>query len=305
MIRLPPAPRGRPRATVGSPLWASAALVSAGARSFRSRAFRAPPARELLFSAWPEKSNQKRGHPAWRFPPIPGWKVREPEPGFSAVRPCTVEKASASCRCPLRGLIVSVSPPHRGPEQRARSCAHSSKDRQGCGIRSLRRRSRRAPSAGQDGPPAFRGPLCGGEAGTTRPAGCSAGEGMDARVEATHGAVARGRAFLDSTGMCCRETRPSLTDFPGRMPGKRQAGCPSLWLLSLGQARESDSPSEGARNALDLKDRAPAGTRASPVRKGLPTVASALPQKGARAMIVGGWKVGKAEAGAGGVSAHR
>ena len=34
-------------------------------------------ARELHFSAWPEKSNPKRGHPVWRFPGIvPGKCVR-------------------------------------------------------------------------------------------------------------------------------------------------------------------------------------------------------------------------------------
>src|SRR6185312_13855499 len=66
-----------------------------------------------------EKVTQEKGHPAWRFLGPPAQEVREPEPGFSAARPCTVEKASASCRCPLRGLIDSVSPPHRGPEERA------------------------------------------------------------------------------------------------------------------------------------------------------------------------------------------
>jgi hypothetical protein len=48
--------------------------------------------------------------------------------------------------------------------------------------------------------------------------------------------------------MPCRKARPRLTDLPGRWPGKRQAGWPSLWLLSLGQARESDSASAGGRN---------------------------------------------------------
>jgi hypothetical protein len=33
-------------------------------------------------------------------------------------------------------------------------------------------------------------------------------------------------------------------------PQGAEAGCPSLWLLSLGQARESDSPSEGGRKLL-------------------------------------------------------
>ncbi len=43
-----------------------------------------------------------------------------------------------------------------------------------------------------------------------------------------------------------RKARPPLTDWLGRRPGQRHAGCRSLWLLSLGQARESD-PASGRR----------------------------------------------------------
>ncbi len=35
-----------------------------------------------------------------------------------------------------------------------------------------------------------------------------------------------------------RKARPRLTDLPGRKPGKRQAGWPSLWLLSLWPRKE-------------------------------------------------------------------
>ena len=76
------------------------------------------------------------------------------------------------------------------------------------------------------------GPLCGGESGTKRPVGASAGMPMPFR---------QGR-------MPCRKARPRLTGLPGLRPGKRQAGWPSLWLLSLGQSRESDSASAGGRN---------------------------------------------------------
>ena len=74
------------------------------------QSIRSPAASESLFSAWPEKSNQKRGHPVWRFPPIHGRKVRELGPGFSTAHPCAGEKESASSRFPLCGLSV---PAHR------------------------------------------------------------------------------------------------------------------------------------------------------------------------------------------------
>ena len=83
-------------------------------RCVASKSFRAPLARESLFSAWPEKSNPKRGHPAWRFPPIHGRKVRAAWPVFSTAPPCAGEKESASCRFPC-GPVGHTAPPHRGP----------------------------------------------------------------------------------------------------------------------------------------------------------------------------------------------
>jgi hypothetical protein len=55
------------------------------------------------------------------------------------------------------------------------------------------------------------------------------------------------RCLFDSAWMHCRKARPRLTDLPGSMPGKCRGGSPSLWLLSLGDPRESDSGAEGAR----------------------------------------------------------
>ena len=75
------------------------------------------------------------------------------------------------------------------------------------------------------------GPLCGGEVGSTGPQGNR-----------------QGCRFLFVRAGCPVE-KPGRTSRTCRawMPGKRQAGWPSLWLLSLRHARESDSPSEGGR----------------------------------------------------------
>jgi len=52
-----------------------------------------------------------------------------------------------------------------------------------------------------------------------------------------------------STGQeSCRKARPRLTDLPGRTPGKRQAGWPSLWVTFLLATQEkSDSVAAGDR----------------------------------------------------------
>ena len=88
------------------------------------------------------------------------------------------------------------------------------------------------PSAGQDGPPLYPGPLCGGEAGSTGRVA-----GIDRDVDAFSSGQESGR-----------KARPRLTDLPGGKPGKRQAGCSfSLVTFSLSTQRESDSGAEGAR----------------------------------------------------------
>ena len=126
----------------------------------------------------------------------------------------------------------------------------------------LQLRSSCAPSAGQDGPLLYPGPLCGGEGWTTGPQGdrqgcrsffARTGDGMDAGVRTT-------QEQLSESG---RKTRPVLTNLPGmvrawmpeveqrrsscRMPGKRQAGWPLFWLIFSGHAEKSDSPSAGGR----------------------------------------------------------
>jgi hypothetical protein len=91
------------------------------------------------------------------------------------------------------------------------------------------------PSAGQEGPLLYPGPLCGGETGST---GRAAGESME------------GLAF--SCGQePARKARPRLTDLSGRKPGKRQAGWPfSLVTFSLATQRESNSSANGDRKLL-------------------------------------------------------
>ena len=52
--------------------------------------------------------------------------------------------------------------------------------------------------------------------------------------------------------MPCRKARPRLTNLPGRMPGKRQAGCRFLLGTSLlDKQKRSTSGREADRNALD------------------------------------------------------
>ena len=46
----------------------------------------------------------------------------------------------------------------------------------------------------------------------------------------------------------CRKARPRLTDLPGRTPGKRQAGWPSLLVtFLLAMQEKSDSAADGGR----------------------------------------------------------
>ena len=120
---------------------------------------------------------------------LPARKVREPEPGFSKVPHCTCEKASASCRCPLRGLST---PSHRrtgDPGRAARSCAHfSGKPDQNRSQNQQRQQPQvdhhvpprscfgfsafpLSTECGPRWPAALPGPLCGGEGRSTGPQG--------------------------------------------------------------------------------------------------------------------------------------
>jgi len=93
-----------------------------------SRRFRAATAARVTFLLrGQEKSNQREGHPGWRLPSIPGRQVREPGPGFSSGHRARAKRHRLPWRCPLRGLLVSASPPPRGP---ARAGAHRARQKQ-------------------------------------------------------------------------------------------------------------------------------------------------------------------------------
>jgi len=97
-----------------------AGLLGGFLRKFQS-GFVHLPAPELLFSCVAKrKVTQREGHPGWRFPSIHGRKVRESVPGFSSGPPARAKRRAHPWARPLRGLIVPVSPPPRGPEEQAR-----------------------------------------------------------------------------------------------------------------------------------------------------------------------------------------
>jgi len=89
------------------------------------------------------------------------------------------------------------------------------------------------------------------------------GEGMDAQVEATQGAVAR---------WTVDKPRSPHADFPGMDARKaRKRGGLLFGYLSLGHARESDSPSAGGRKLFALSQR---GATQTSRRKSLPQMAA-------------------------------
>ena len=111
-----------------------------------------------------------------------------------------------------------------------------------------RLRTECGPSAGQDGPLLYPGPLCGGEVGTTGP------RGSRLRMSAP---FRQGR-------MPCRKARPQLTDLPGRDARQAPSGMAFLfgYLYSLATQRESNSGAAGARK-LSLRQT----SRLSPQRR--------------------------------------
>ncbi len=137
--------------------------------------------------------------------------------GLSTARPCTDDKlAPIHGRAPT-GLSASPPPRHTGPEIKCR--ATSARGEASASAVASARWSARF----------FVGPLRRGEAGTIGPQG---------RAQEV-------RAFVVSTWMYCRQTpAPTHAPFGQGCPKGAAPGWPSLWLLSLGHSRESDS---GAR----------------------------------------------------------
>ena len=244
-------------APVGARLRAMLLLGRAsGTSSLQSKSFRLPAAAESLsLCVAKEKVTKEKGHPACAPCGHPVRKVRVRATGF-------VDRAS----CPDAKLVrIHANHPagFPSPARRYRGAPGRAADHPGphfserpdqgqsCGEPVLCSGfcfSASSPSAGQDGPLLYRGPCA---------------------------AVSRGRqaAQRESTGMStpfrqgrmpCRKARPRLTDLPGRMPGKRQAGWPSLLVTFLLATQEkSDSVAEGDRPLLALKAKA-SRTRCAP-----------------------------------------
>ncbi len=186
-----------------------------------------------------EKSNPKRRPPRWRALRVRGWAT-----GFVDRASCPDDKLAG---IPAGHPAGFPSPTRRAigarAEQRA-SCAHFSEEP----YQQPKQEQRHAASlwfrlqltllllrfiteCGPRWPAALPGVPC--------------------------AAVRRGRqaAQREPTGMSVpfrtgrmpvRKARPRLTDLPGTMPGKRQAG----WPFSLATQRESNSGAKGARKLL-------------------------------------------------------
>ena len=244
------------RALGAQPLRNAFALF--GAKGFRAKSFRPPSEGESLSLACPRESNQREGHPAYAPCGHPARKVRGRVTGFVDSTSCADAKLAgilaghpAGFPSPARrfrgapGRAAGRPGPHSALELRSKNNNNQS-EVLGCCCSAVDLAVDLAflESAGQDGPLLCPGPLRGGETGTIgRAAGAARDDGSF-----SHGQDARSKS-------------PALAHaLAGQEPGKRQAGWPSLWLLSLGHARESDSPSAGGRklSALDRNEAATA-----------------------------------------------
>jgi len=205
-------------------------------------------ARELLFSAWPEKSSQKRGHPdgaPCAHPWAPGARAGS---GVFRRDSCPGEKLA---RIPA-GHPADFPPPARraigAPGKAARSCAQKQRQPQehptppllcthGREATGSRRLAFALASGAHDARPVFRGPLGGGEAGTTRP---RSGHRQGWRCLFA-GAGAPSKSPAPPHGLAGQDARQA----PPR-------GAVSLWLLSLWASKEKVArAAAAARNRFE------------------------------------------------------
>ena len=247
------------------------ALAPFGAIDFRAKSFRPPSEGELLSLACPRESNQREGHPAYAPCGHPARKVRGRFTGFVDSTSCADAKLAgilaghpAGFPTPARRFrgAPGRTAGHPGPVELASESNSNQSEVLGCCCSAVDLAVDLAflESAGPDGPLFCPGPLCGGEAGTI---GRAAGTDRDGG-SFSHGQDARSKSPAPAHALA------------GQEPGKRQAGWPSLWLLSLtpgvlpyalragsavrarskrarGHARESDSSSVGGRKLFALR----------------------------------------------------
>ena len=165
-----------------------------------AKSFRAPSARESLFSAWPEKSNPKRGHPAWRFPGIPPGKCVRYGLAFRRHIRVPTKRNRRRADSPTGRTAM----PHRRTGAPAEQRAVPARTRCAAAQR-LQEQSARQQRASDV---ASRGVRAGARCSTRGP--CAAvRRGRQAAKRASTG----GRCLFAGTRMCRRKARPRLTDF--------------------------------------------------------------------------------------------
>jgi len=169
-----------------------------------------------------EKVAKEKEHPGWRLSGIlPGKCVRRGRAFRAGLLPAQKGEVHPWTR-PLRGLLVPASPPHRGP---GRAGAHRARQKPKRGELAALRFALAVASARRE-----RAALPGA------PMARRVGEGKSA------GWLAWMRASF-SPAQDVPSKNPVAhprTQKAGCLEGA-PSGCPSLWLLSLGQARESNS----------------------------------------------------------------
>ena len=219
-------------------------------KSFQSKGFRLPSAAESLsLCVAKEKVTQEKGHPDGAPCGHPALRVRGWTAGFFDSTSCAGEKLAG----------IPAGHPAGSPSLTRRAIGAP-----GRAARSQRALFKRARSKTEAKPQqsitllwlslfAFR-------------LSTECGPGWPAALPGVPcAAVSRGRqaAQREPTGMSVpfrtgrmpvRKARPRLTDLPGRMPGKRQAGGRFLLVTSLlDKQKRSNSGAAGARKLLPLK----------------------------------------------------
>jgi hypothetical protein len=226
-------------------------MLRFAARSWaQSKGFHSPSASELLLFAWSKRSNQEKDHPKAVVSGHPALRLRGRASGFAdstsvcwqrtgrdpsrppcgpflrpaatayGARLARILRARAKSQSQSQSALIRLRhllPPSGRRKIRSKSEAASAGLRESASSWLRRRRSDRGPYAvaqrRREGPK-------GGSQGC-EPVGCQSRDGLSANP----GAAARSRRAG------CPETAAS--------------GWPSLWLLSLGHARESDSLAAG------------------------------------------------------------
>ena len=180
------------------------------------------------------KVTQREGHPGWRLPGILSGKSVRRGRAFRAGS-CPREKASPSLASPAARLDRPRLTAVQGP--RKSGCAS-------CAPEATATAERRELAAHRSPSPACRGGLGWGS--------CFCALGARCATRGPYGAAGGGRKVLrmarrDASQFFAGTGVPSKS--PATHPRTRKAGClegapsgcRSLWLLSLGHARESDS----------------------------------------------------------------